>query len=66
MLQWTLEDLSRQSGVSVSSIRRIEGEGERSTRPASLSAIREAFEREGLAFSDGNTVSLQGFPRSGS
>lgn len=62
MLQWTLEDLSRQSGVSVSSIRRIEGEGERSTRPASLSAIREAFEREGLAFSDGNTVSLQGFP----
>ena len=62
MLQWTLEDLSRQSGVSVSSIRRIEGEGERSTRPASLSAIREAFEREGLAFSDGNTVSLQRFP----
>ena len=62
MLQWTLEDLSRQSGVSVSSIRRIEGEGERSTRPASLSAIRDAFEREGLTFSDGNTVSLQGFP----
>jgi PAS domain S-box-containing protein len=59
MLQWTLEDLSRESGVSISSIRRIEGEGERSTRPTSLSAIRQAFERQGLLFGDGNGVSLQ-------
>jgi PAS domain-containing protein len=57
MLQWTLEDLSRVSGVSISSIRRIEAEGERATRPQSLTAIRDAFEREGLAFSDGNAVS---------
>lgn len=62
MLQWTLEDLSRVSGVSISSIRRIEGEGERSTRPASLTAIRYAFEREGLVFGDGNAVSLQKMP----
>ncbi|MDH4415190.1 MAG: PAS domain-containing protein [Rhizobium sp.] len=62
MLQWTLEDLSRESGVSVSSIRRIEGEGERSTRPTSLTAIRQSFERQGLVFSDGNAVSLQRLP----
>ncbi len=59
MLQWTLEDLSRQSGVSVSSIRRIEAEGERTTRPASLVSIRQAFEREGLIFSEDNAVSLR-------
>lgn len=62
MLQWTLEDLSRVSGVSISSIRRIEGEGERSTRPASLAAIRQAFEKEGLVFRDGDSVSLQRSP----
>lgn len=65
MLQWTLEDLSRISGVSISSIRRIEGEGERSTRPASLIAIRQAFEKEGLVFGDGNAVALQGKPLKG-
>lgn len=59
MLQWTLEDLSQHSGVSISSIRRIEAEGERATRPASLNAIRQAFEQEGLIFSDGNGVALQ-------
>jgi PAS domain-containing protein len=58
MLEWTLEDLSRVSGVSISSIRRIEAEGERSTRPASLAALRQAFEREGVVFQDGNKVSL--------
>ncbi len=58
MLQWTLEDLSRESGVSVSSIRRIEAEGERSTRPTSLTALRQAFEREGVAFSDDNGICL--------
>lgn len=58
MLQWTLDDLSRVSGVSVSSIRRIEAEGERSTRPASLLAIRRAFEREGLVFGEDNAVSF--------
>ncbi len=62
MLQWTLEDLSRASGVSVSSIRRIEAEGERATRPNSLTAIRDAFEREGLAFSDGTAVSQRRRP----
>ncbi|WP_246663244.1 PAS domain-containing protein [Rhizobium sp. WL3] len=62
MLQWTLEDLSRESGVSVSSIRRIEAEGERTTRPASLVAIRNAFEREGLIFSEDNAVSLRRRP----
>jgi AraC-like DNA-binding protein len=59
MLQWTLEDLSQHSGVSISSIRRIEAEGERATRPASLNAIRQAFEQEGLIFTDGNGVALQ-------
>lgn len=58
MLQWTLEDLSRVSGVSISSIRRIEAEGERSTRPASLAALRQAFEREGVVFQGSNAVSL--------
>lgn len=50
MLQWTLDELSQVSGVSVSSIRRIEGEGERATRPASLHAIRTAFEEYGIQF----------------
>jgi PAS domain-containing protein len=59
MLQWTLGDLSGLSGISVSSIRRIEAEGERATRPASINAIRKAFEDHGLRFSEGNTVSFQ-------
>jgi PAS domain-containing protein len=59
MLQWTLGDLSDLSGISVSSIRRIEAEGERATRPASLNAIRKVFEDHGLSFSEGNTVSFQ-------
>jgi PAS domain-containing protein len=59
MLQWTLGDLSDLSGISVSSIRRIEAEGERATRPASMTAIRKAFEDHGLCFSEGNTVSFQ-------
>lgn len=58
ILEWTLEDLSRISGVSVSSIRRIEAGGERVTRPASLIAIREAFENEGLHFPDDTSVSF--------
>lgn len=59
MLQWTLGDLSDLSGISVSSIRRIEAEGERATRPASINAIRKAFEDHGLVFSEGNGVSFQ-------
>ncbi|TPP05954.1 PAS domain-containing protein [Rhizobium glycinendophyticum] len=59
MLQWTLGDLSDLSGISVSSIRRIEAEGERATRPASMSAIRKAFEDHGLCFSGGNAVSFR-------
>lgn len=59
MLQWTLEDLSRQSGVSISSIRRIEGEAERSTRPTSLAALRQAFEVQGLIFGEQDSVSLR-------
>ncbi|WP_245408943.1 PAS domain-containing protein [Rhizobium wuzhouense] len=59
MLQWTLGDLSALSGISVSSIRRIEAEGERSTRPASINAIRKAFEDHGLSFGDGNRVCFQ-------
>ena len=58
MLQWTLGDLSNLSGISVSSIRRIEAEGERATRPASISAIRKAFEDNGLRFSESNTVAF--------
>ncbi|MDH4442549.1 MAG: PAS domain-containing protein [Rhizobium sp.] len=59
MLQWTLGDLSTLSGISVSSIRRIEAEGDRSTRPASINAIRKAFEDHGLSFSGGHAVSFQ-------
>jgi len=60
MLQWTLDELSRVSGVSVSSIRRIEGEGDRATRPASLHAIRAAFEEHGIEFAinDAGTVTV--------
>jgi PAS domain S-box-containing protein len=66
MLQWTLDDLSNLSGISVSSIRRIEAEGERATRPASINAIRKAFEDHGLSFGDGNSVSFQRSERRGS
>jgi PAS domain S-box-containing protein len=59
MLQWTLGDLSDLSGISVSSIRRIEAEGERATRPASINAIRKAFEDHGVSFGEGNAVSFQ-------
>ncbi len=59
MLEWTLGDLSKLSGISVSSIRRIEAEGVRATRPASIIAIRKAFEDHGLSFGDGNSVSFQ-------
>ena len=49
-LNWTLEDLSSRSGVSVSSIRRIEGEAQHVTRKSSLEALRKAFEKQGIEF----------------
>lgn len=46
-LGWSLDALARASGVNRKTILRFERE-EASTRPASLEAIRRAFEESGI------------------
>ena len=50
MLDWTARELADHSGVSFSTVRRIEAPGRRLTRDESLRAVRTAFERHGVEF----------------
>jgi PAS fold len=59
LLEWSIEDLSRASGVSVSSIRRVEGWEASSVRGQTLELIKAALERGGVTFhSRGDNISI--------
>lgn len=50
LLDWSIEDLSAKSGVSVSSIRRLESGESASIRKPTLAAIKAALEEGGVFF----------------
>jgi len=61
LLDWSIEALSAKSGVSVSSIRRMEGDESGLPRLKTLRAVRHAFEEAGVSFDNQNgcvTISL--------
>lgn len=49
-LGWTALELAEASGVSFSTVRRVEMPGPRVVRDQSLDAIRDAFSRHGVRF----------------
>jgi DNA-binding Xre family transcriptional regulator len=50
LLEWSVEDLSAASGVSVSSIRRVEGSEALSVRGRTLERIKAALKKGGVVF----------------
>lgn len=50
LLDWTARELAEHSGVSFSTVRRIEAPDRPVMRDDSLRAVRSAFERHGVAF----------------
>lgn len=50
LLDWTAQDLADRSGVSFSTIRRIETPGPRAVRDETLLVVRAAFEKHGVEF----------------
>ncbi len=49
-LGWTALELAEQSGVSFSTVRRVEMPGPRAVRDENVTAIRAAFSRHGVRF----------------
>jgi DNA-binding transcriptional regulator YiaG len=49
-LDWSAQDLAEHSGVSFSTVRRIEAPGPRAVRGANVNAIRRAFAQHGIRF----------------
>ncbi len=62
-MAWSITDLSRHSGVSVSSIRRLESEGSDAVTNATWLAIADAFSRHGVEFRQDGTGTLGVFLR---
>jgi transcriptional regulator with XRE-family HTH domain len=55
LVRWSAEDLARESGVGLSTIRRIEGaQGVPSASARNLALIQGALERAGVQFLDGD------------
>lgn len=55
LVRWSAEDLAKESGVGLSTIRRIEGaEGVPSASARNLALIQDALERAGVQFIDRN------------
>lgn len=50
LLDWTAQDLAERSGLSFSTVRRIETPGPRAVREETLLAVRTAFEKHGVEF----------------
>ena len=50
LLDWSLAQLASASGVSVSTIKRMEDGSESSTRPIKSGAVRRALQDGGVAF----------------
>jgi transcriptional regulator with XRE-family HTH domain len=67
LLNWSIRELSEASGVSVASLKRIEGQREASVRRESVEAIVRTFRAQSVRFSfcgDGTAgVSRSGLAR---
>ena len=50
LLDWTVQDLADRSGLSFSTVRRIETPGPRTVREETLLAVRATFEEHGVEF----------------
>jgi transcriptional regulator with XRE-family HTH domain len=57
-LEWTRDDLAREAGVSVITIKGFES-GKRDPQRSTLVVIQQAFERGGIEFLDGDGVRLR-------
>jgi PAS domain S-box-containing protein len=49
-MDWSLEDLAKHAGLSLSTIRRVEASDDPRSRARSTRAVRAAFEKVGLSF----------------
>lgn len=50
LLDWTARELAERSGVSYSTVRRVETRGPRTVRDENLRVVRTTFERHGVEF----------------
>ena len=57
-LRLGVRDVAKMSGVSPTTIGQIERERTVQPEPATLEALRAAFEREGIVFQDDGSVKL--------
>jgi predicted transcriptional regulator len=64
LLGWSQNDLSRASGVSEPTIKRLEaGGGDLGGRQATINAIRAALESGGVEFTNGNQPGVRLKPK---
>jgi hypothetical protein len=62
-VRWTAEDLARESGVGVATVRRFEAKDvEGGMTGPNRSAVRRALEAAGVVFLDGGEASASGGP----
>ena len=55
LIRWEQKDLAEASGVSIPSIKRLEGQpGALAAQPRTIEAIRKALEAAGVMFVDSN------------
>jgi len=53
LLDWSQQDLARQAGVGIVTVRQLEA-GVNEPRRSTLEVVRQAFERAGVEFIDQN------------
>ncbi|MEM9618073.1 MAG: XRE family transcriptional regulator [Pseudomonadota bacterium] len=62
-LRWSVKDLHEKSGVSISTIKRMEEvDGVSNARGSSMEAVRKTLEAEGIRFVGDKEASLAGGP----
>lgn len=53
LLDWSQQDLARQAGIGIVTVRQVEN-GATEPRRSTLAVVRQAFERAGVEFIDQN------------
>jgi hypothetical protein len=67
LLRWEQQDLSEASGVSLTTIKRLEGRpGALAAHSSTVTALRRALESAGIEFTNGNAPGLRFRHRSAS
>lgn len=60
LLGWSAHDLAREAGVSYPTIARLEaGDGQLGGRESTVAAIRDALERAGVEFTNGDAPGVR-------